>query len=103
MSVFLRGMQPKNGFTAMTIRFVDHFRELDIGWTHNKLISQGVEQFVDEFLPHIRFILSMFSTKIGPLSVAQNFFAHPTFPSLAFFAFLFLLLKCCTCFSAHCS
>lgn len=54
MSVFLRGMQPKNGFTAKTIRFVKHFTELDVGWTHNALHSKGVEDFVEEYLPHIR-------------------------------------------------
>lgn len=55
MSVLLRGMQPKNGFTAKTMRFVKHCKELEIGWTHNKLRSQGVEEFVEEYLPWIRF------------------------------------------------
>ncbi|CAG9529820.1 unnamed protein product [Cercopithifilaria johnstoni] len=54
MSVFLRGMQPQNGFTAKTIRFVEHCKGLQVGWTHNKLRSQGVEEFVEEYLPWIR-------------------------------------------------
>ncbi|VDN02072.1 unnamed protein product [Thelazia callipaeda] len=54
MSVFLRGMRVGNGFTAHTMRFVKHFKELEIGWTHNTLRSQGVQEFVEEYLPHIR-------------------------------------------------
>uniref|UniRef100_A0A915PKT0 Uncharacterized protein n=1 Tax=Setaria digitata TaxID=48799 RepID=A0A915PKT0_9BILA len=48
-------MQPQNGFTAKTIQFVKHFNELQVGWTHNTLRSQGVEEFVKEYLPFIRY------------------------------------------------
>ncbi|VDM27003.1 unnamed protein product [Toxocara canis] len=71
-------MQPQNGFTASTIRFVPHFRALRISWTHNSLMSEGVEQFVHEFLPvirennpHIDFVLLRTHTECDPFIVGE--------------------------------
>ncbi|KAI1718390.1 putative 19.4 kDa protein T09A5.5 in chromosome III [Ditylenchus destructor] len=45
---------PQNAWTAETIRFPAHFKELRLSWTANALPSQGMEKFVDEHLPIIR-------------------------------------------------
>lgn len=47
-------MLPKNASSAKKIKFCEHFRVLNIAWTANSLKSEGVEQFIDEFLPTIR-------------------------------------------------
>lgn len=93
MSVFLRGMQPRNGFTAKTIRFVEHFKELQIGWTHNKLRSQGVEEFVDEYLPWIRF--DNILIRFGRLVQIEIFLVSFSWLAIShlFQIFLFFLLK----------
>ncbi|KAK6018739.1 hypothetical protein OSTOST_15652 [Ostertagia ostertagi] len=46
--------RPQNSVSAALIRFVPNFVALRLSWTHNSLRSEGVEQFVDEFLPIIR-------------------------------------------------
>ena len=47
-------MRPQNAASASIIRFVPHFVALRLSWTHNSLKSEGMEQFVEEFLPTIR-------------------------------------------------
>uniref|UniRef100_A0A914DZT7 Ribosomal protein/NADH dehydrogenase domain-containing protein n=1 Tax=Acrobeloides nanus TaxID=290746 RepID=A0A914DZT7_9BILA len=47
-------MAPRNAHMASSIKFCDHFRILRLSWTANSLKSEGLEQFVDEFLPIIR-------------------------------------------------
>uniref|UniRef100_A0A7E4VDH0 L51_S25_CI-B8 domain-containing protein n=1 Tax=Panagrellus redivivus TaxID=6233 RepID=A0A7E4VDH0_PANRE len=47
-------MSPQNGFTAGLIKFCPNFRTLRISWTADSPRSQGVEQFVEEYLPIIR-------------------------------------------------
>ncbi|KAK5976937.1 Mediator of RNA polymerase II transcription subunit 10 [Trichostrongylus colubriformis] len=46
--------RPQNAASAALIRFVPNFVSLRLSWTHNSLKSEGVEQFVEEFLPIIR-------------------------------------------------
>nr|CDJ97161.1 Protein T09A5.5 [Haemonchus contortus] len=46
--------RPQNGVSAALIRFVPHFVGLRLSWTQNSLRSEGIEQFVEEFLPIIR-------------------------------------------------
>uniref|UniRef100_A0A0N5AA72 L51_S25_CI-B8 domain-containing protein n=1 Tax=Syphacia muris TaxID=451379 RepID=A0A0N5AA72_9BILA len=53
-AVARRGIQPCNGRAAELIKFVPNFLELHLSWTHNSLIGEGVEQFVEEYLPKIR-------------------------------------------------
>ncbi|VDD87007.1 unnamed protein product [Enterobius vermicularis] len=53
-SVVMRGLNPRNGFTASTMRFAPTFRVLHISWTHNALMSEGVQKFVEKYLPTIR-------------------------------------------------
>uniref|UniRef100_A0A914ZRM9 Ribosomal protein/NADH dehydrogenase domain-containing protein n=1 Tax=Parascaris univalens TaxID=6257 RepID=A0A914ZRM9_PARUN len=78
MTFFRRGMQPQNAFTATTIRFVPHFESLRISWTHNSLMSEGVERFIDEFLPiirqnnpHVKFVLLRTHTECDPFIVGE--------------------------------
>ncbi|CAI5441646.1 unnamed protein product [Caenorhabditis angaria] len=47
-------MQVQNAASAKIIRFVPHFVSLRLSWTHNDLKAEGLEQFVEEFLPVIR-------------------------------------------------
>lgn len=49
-------MRPQNAASAALIRFVPHFVGLRLSWTQNSLKSEGVEQFVEEFLPIIRLV-----------------------------------------------
>jgi len=51
---YVKAMQSSNGFTAKTIKFVQHFRLLRVGWTANSLMSECAEKFVLEYLPVIR-------------------------------------------------
>ncbi|KAK0396191.1 hypothetical protein QR680_001615 [Steinernema hermaphroditum] len=74
----LHHMQPTNTFTANTIRFVPHFLALRVSWTHNSLMSEGMEQFVEEHLPQIRennprikFILQRTHTECDPFVVGE--------------------------------
>jgi hypothetical protein len=46
--------QGSNGFTADLIRFVPYFQKLQVSWTASAPKSEGVEKFVDEYLPKIR-------------------------------------------------
>ncbi|PAV60335.1 hypothetical protein WR25_15443 [Diploscapter pachys] len=48
-------MRPANGFTADTIRFVPHFVALSLNWTYNHPKSEGMEQFIEECYPIIRY------------------------------------------------
>ncbi|CAD5211476.1 unnamed protein product [Bursaphelenchus okinawaensis] len=47
-------LTPMNHGTAGLIKFVPHFKQLKIGWTACAPRSEGVEQFVEEYLPVIR-------------------------------------------------
>ncbi|KAI6196845.1 hypothetical protein M3Y94_01156700 [Aphelenchoides besseyi] len=47
-------MRPNIGFAADLIKFVPHFRRLAVSWTARGATSEGMERFVDEFLPKIR-------------------------------------------------
>lgn len=47
-------LTPMNQHTAALIRFVPHFRELIVNWTACSVRSEGVERFVEEYLPEIR-------------------------------------------------
>jgi len=49
-----RYMRPHIGFTADLIRFVPHFKKLHLSWTAYAPSSEGMERFVDEYLPLIR-------------------------------------------------
>ena len=49
-----RYVEPKNGFTVEQIRFCPNFRAIQVSWTANAAMSEGAEQFVDEFLPIIQ-------------------------------------------------
>ncbi|TMS35891.1 hypothetical protein L596_003183 [Steinernema carpocapsae] len=82
--MLLQAMQPRNAFTANAIRFAPHFLSLRVSWTHNSLMSQGVEQFVEEFLPQIRennprmkFFLERTHTQCDPFVVGE--YAHLRF------------------------
>ncbi|KAL6735963.1 hypothetical protein Aduo_006362 [Ancylostoma duodenale] len=46
--------RPHNAASAALIRFVPNFVALRLSWTQNSLRSEGLEQFVEEFLPIIR-------------------------------------------------
>ncbi|VDK47824.1 unnamed protein product [Cylicostephanus goldi] len=46
--------RPHNGVTAALIKFVPNFVALRLSWTQNSLKSEGLEQFVEEYLPVIR-------------------------------------------------
>lgn len=50
-------MRPQNAASASVIKFVPHFVALRLSWTQNAIKSEGVEQFVEEFLPIIRFVI----------------------------------------------
>ncbi|VDK26275.1 unnamed protein product [Anisakis simplex] len=47
-------LSEENAFNAAQFRFIAQFRELRLSWTHNSLMSEGVGQFVLEFMPVIR-------------------------------------------------
>ncbi|CAD6191413.1 unnamed protein product [Caenorhabditis auriculariae] len=47
-------MAVQNAASAQLIRFVPNFVALRLSWTQNELKSEGMEQFVEEFLPIIR-------------------------------------------------
>ncbi|CAJ0607044.1 unnamed protein product [Cylicocyclus nassatus] len=46
--------RPHNAVTAALIKFVPNFVALRLSWTQNSLKSEGLEQFVEEYLPVIR-------------------------------------------------
>ncbi|WKX94343.1 hypothetical protein Q1695_011530 [Nippostrongylus brasiliensis] len=46
--------RPHNAASAALIKFVPNFVALRLSWTQNSLRSEGMEQFVEEFLPTIR-------------------------------------------------
>lgn len=50
-----RYMLPSNAHTVSKIFFVPYFKTLKVGWQYNTLMCKGVEKFVEEFLPIIRF------------------------------------------------
>uniref|UniRef100_A0AC35U337 L51_S25_CI-B8 domain-containing protein n=1 Tax=Rhabditophanes sp. KR3021 TaxID=114890 RepID=A0AC35U337_9BILA len=73
-----RFMLPSNAFTASKIVFVPYFKSLKIGWQYNALQSQGLEKFVEEFLPDIRknnpqvkFVLQRNHTAYDPFIVGE--------------------------------
>uniref|UniRef100_A0AC34Q756 Ribosomal protein/NADH dehydrogenase domain-containing protein n=1 Tax=Panagrolaimus sp. JU765 TaxID=591449 RepID=A0AC34Q756_9BILA len=47
-------MAPQNGITAGIFKFCPNFRMLRLSWTANSPRSEGMEQFVEEYLPKIR-------------------------------------------------
>jgi len=47
-------MAPQNGYVAKTLKFCPHFKMLRLSWTAFSPKSEGMEQFVEEYLPHIR-------------------------------------------------
>uniref|UniRef100_A0A914XS66 Ribosomal protein/NADH dehydrogenase domain-containing protein n=1 Tax=Plectus sambesii TaxID=2011161 RepID=A0A914XS66_9BILA len=47
-------MAAANAFVARTVRAVPFFTRLWLGYTHNSLRSQGMEEFVHKYLPLIR-------------------------------------------------
>lgn len=51
-------MNPQNAASVDYIRFVPHFKELRLSWTARSLMSEGMEKFVDEYLPIIRYFLN---------------------------------------------
>ena len=54
MQRILKYCVPQNAHIVDTIRFVPNFRQLRVSWTAFSPICEGVEQFVDEYLPIIR-------------------------------------------------
>uniref|UniRef100_A0A915EFD1 Uncharacterized protein n=1 Tax=Ditylenchus dipsaci TaxID=166011 RepID=A0A915EFD1_9BILA len=50
MRAIRRYKWPQNEHTADLIRFVPHFRELQLSWTAGAAMSDGMEKFVEEFL-----------------------------------------------------
>uniref|UniRef100_A0A0N5BNM9 L51_S25_CI-B8 domain-containing protein n=1 Tax=Strongyloides papillosus TaxID=174720 RepID=A0A0N5BNM9_STREA len=71
-------MIPSNAITASKIIFVPYFKTLKIGWQYNSLMCQGVEKFVEEFLPEIRknnpdvkFVLQRTHTPADPFVVGE--------------------------------
>lgn len=54
MLKFTKYFVPQNAAIVEKIRFVPHFKELKLSWTASALMSEGMEKFVEEYLPIIR-------------------------------------------------
>ncbi|CAB3404266.1 unnamed protein product [Caenorhabditis bovis] len=47
-------MRVQNAGSAKLIKFVPHFVSLRLSWAHNDLKAEGLEKFMEEYLPVIR-------------------------------------------------
>lgn len=54
-------ISPQNAKSVFKIRFVPYFKELQLSWTANSAMSLGMEEFIDEYLPIIRYFVKEFA------------------------------------------